>query len=152
MSTAGLGHGVLVFATPLGPQNTSIPPTTMVSAPASGSVYRFGYEIKATDGGMGCMMTGTVTVQLSYTDSDNTSLMITSNTAMIATGTTLVTASLALPTTAVGVGAGNIAHAVPDTFAPASSASITYSTTYTAGSGCMAGQKYIIRPWLEEIK
>ena len=92
-----------------------------------------------------------VSVQLNYTDADN-SLVITSNTAMIATGIPVVTTTLSLPITSSGVGTGNISHAIPITFAPNSGVPITYSTSYSAGAGCMVGQNYTVRPWLEEIK
>jgi hypothetical protein len=143
---------VPIYNTASASATSSISNVTMVASTPAGAMYNFTYLIKALNGGTGCTGTGTVSVQLNFTDADN-SVSVSSSTIMLNfAGGATNTVTLTLPTTAGGVTATNIARGTPIVFTPATASAVTYNTTYAAGSGCSPGEAYKIYPLLEQVK
>lgn len=138
IEAAGNLPATLSYGTPSSPTTASIGAVVMTTASASGNTYFFSALAVQTAAGASC--TGNSAVQLfaNYTDS--------------VTGTAV---SISLGSVALAVGNGSIGNNVPYVGSPINakaSTSVSYSTTYTPGSGCSPNPQYYIMPILERLK
>lgn len=135
--------GSTVFNTTTSATAASIGSTAMVTAPASDTNYRFGFEIAQTQATSGCSIAPSITVIVSFTEAfRNTTVNLNA---------AIAPDSGAFSTTGSANFANSLTHFVyfghADFRAKASTA-ISYSTSYFSGSGCGTGANYSIAPVL----
>ena len=135
-----------------GSQTSSISAQTLTT-PSGNHLYEFKFDLKPINGGTGCTGTGSVTTNFSYTDADSNQA-ISGNVAVVAAGANLGTATTtcSLPTSAGGLTASSHCNSIVQEIYAKTAVAVQVSTTYTAGSGCSAGQAYALNAWLELVK
>jgi hypothetical protein len=145
IATAGKGLLSELYNTAATSQTASIGSTTMITNAASDQNYRFSAYVGQLNIGTSCTGAGSIGVNLIYTDPVTGNSYTVVVVPQVSGVTSLATT---IPLTNVTPAVGNTGSFVYQ-FRSKASTTISYSTTYAAGSGCSPGQAYNIYPVLE---
>jgi len=135
----------VLYTTPSSSVNANIGATTMATVGASDATYRFGFYVQLSVVGSGCTGSTTVTPNLIFQDP----LGASPSTANFSPGLVLATANGTLGPSASFIGNTYTGMAAP--FRAKAGTVIQYSVTYSLGSTCSPGPKYVLYPILEQL-
>jgi hypothetical protein len=143
--TAGDGISSIVYQTAAISQTASIGTTSMFSGTAATKGYHVTFYVAQVNAGTSCTGAGSVGVNLLYTDDDSGNAYTVALPGKVSGGTSLV---MTIPLTNSTLAVGNTGTFEYSFWAKLNTA-ISFSTTYTAGSGtCSPSQAYSIYPTL----
>ena len=146
-----VGTTLWAYNTPSASSSASIGSTPMVTASASGNKYVFSASAIQTAAGASCSTATTIGLTLSYTD-NVTGTVVTLSPEGSGLGNTNATNSLpALIAGNGGIGVGNIQW-FPMTINAKASTTVSYSTSYSAGTGCSPAPAYYLMPVLQQVQ
>ena len=132
-----------VFDTDVFNSHASLGSTTMFTVGSNKTKFIFSGSVSQSGVGTGCSVGGSVAVSVTYTD--GISGISVTQAVSIQSGTVLSEGSL--PLTTGSIGAANVGSFSFSGYAT-NATTISYSTTYTSGTGCSAQQQYGIAPIL----
>lgn len=138
----------IVYSTASASTNSSISPTTMATAGASGNTYRVSWYFTNTALGTSCTGNSTVQFNLIWNDPSEGSVGTSSLQNLIAIGSGTANGVLGpIPTHANYNGFWN---SVP--FRAKANTAVQYSVTFVAGTGCSPAPSYQVYPILELLQ
>ena len=138
------GYAIPIYDHDSGSTNSSITSTLMYTTPNNGtnSQYSFSFSAVEIDGGTFCTGTGTLKINLIYSDPHSGVAQPATVIQSVNLGNGSNTSSLGLSTTAGGPALSNQGYGGANFFLASPNTTISWSTTYTAGAGCSTGQHY----------
>jgi hypothetical protein len=140
-SLTGVTYPAQVYATNTGPISASVATTQMVTGAPAGAQYQFIWNGSAVNGNTGCTG-GSVEVYVTYTDAAS-GVSGTQWVPVQYNGSTTFNTTGGLPTGASAVNfSTNQWRGLPFTIQPAAGSNVSWSTAYTAGTGCTTAQQY----------
>jgi Pectate lyase superfamily protein len=143
--TAGDGISAILYQTAATAQTASIGATSMFAGAAATKPYHVTFYVAQVNAGTSCTGAGSVGVNVIYTDNDTGNTYTYVVPGQVSGGTSLVTSIPLTNTTPAVANVGSFKFS----FNAKLSTSISYSTTYTAGSGtCSPSQAYSVYPTL----
>jgi len=119
----------------------------MATAGGSGNTYRLGMYVDVCTIGANC--TGSTTVAISAAFTDPNASAVTTFYPITASGVFTILTNGTLGTNTLSTGASAETF---NLFPSKASTTVTYSTTYTIGSGCTIGPSYRVYPILEQLQ
>jgi hypothetical protein len=140
---------VLIYTTPSVSTNSSISPTTMITAGPAGNLFRFSAYISQTTPGADCKGHASIQVNLIFTDPG-----ASSPGTLTVNGGQSATRDLAnsLPTAGSGAAGDQLVYTTPTMFFAKGGTPVQYSTTLMNDSGCSSPPSYKLYPALEQLK
>jgi hypothetical protein len=143
--TAGDGISAILYQTAATAQAAPIGVTSMFAGAAATKPYHVTFYVAQVNAGTSCTGAGSVGVNVIYTDNDTGNTYTYVVPGQVSGGTSLVTSIPLTNTTPAVANVGSFKFS----FNAKLSTSISYSTTYTAGSGtCSPSQAYSVYPTL----
>jgi hypothetical protein len=140
-SATGATYPAQVYATNTGPISASVSITQMVGGSPAGAQYQLSWNGSAVNGNTGCAG-GSVGVYITYTDAAS-GVAGTEWVPVQYNGGTTFSSTGGLPTGASALNfSTNQWRGLPFTIQPASGTNVSWSTAYTAGTGCTTAQQY----------